>query len=853
MSSRFKEIFDYKSNKSEIDKNKFIQKLNEELSKFNFEDDYLNEGNLDILSCSEILFHTCTLENYTETRSISETNRPNITGVQVGTKRISDFNAWDYKLSYNREFDNSDDSHIIEESHHAIGCGTCREHGKIRCSSCRGVGDVTCSSCSGKGENRCSSCSGKGETQCWWCSGKGTKETGYGDSKRYERCSSCHGRGYNPCSSCRNGYVTCSSCTGKGRITCYTCYGSGEVTCYQCDGYRTMDHYFVVDASFLNLYQRLFLTNPFPGFDTLKALELGFSIQNKLFEIKEKRFKEGFFEQLQTHPLFRQICSFFDFQDSIRTRLISSRVTFFENKYFEVKFSFYGENYIIYFDQNLSKSYYADKKPSDQYELDLLNKSLKSASNNELEIAKKTILKLSKYDFISINEKEIITAIDDTQNIYEAKSEIDNRNFNNAESVLKLVTKEKKSEEDYRKLIKKLDKVYLNNTIIFSLIGLSAIVLKLFNKNSEFVLLHLGISICIIVLCIFVNKLIRNLNVARWLVILLLSVQLGYIFYIDILKGNEIRAEYLKVEEFDEFKKDKIIIPIDNGDESLFSYINFPRGVSGEAILIDEQQNANDLKYYFLVKPGFVERWYRSEVTIPNLVVDKQRRVYSDDDLEETLSRLSDQNQEIILRDWEKRLEFYARVSDLYVIENVAVEFMFNDRESFEQKQTYVVYMPRFIYELLLQKKPINNYTFSNAPSISIFESNLINNLNVTTSLSVGQSYQGGIIVNIDESGQHGYIMSIEDLGSSDWFGANELCNNYSYDGFDDWSLPSIEVLKEIYNLKNQISNFQENWYWSSTEDQNDTNLAIHLGFIYGDEMSVPKEHGKFVRAVRKF
>jgi len=853
MSSRLKEIFEYKSITVEVGKDKIQTSLNRELAKFNFEDDYLNEGNLDIISCSEISFHTCTPENFTETRNISEANRPNMTGVQVGTKRISEFNVWDYKLSFRKEFENSDDNHIIEESHHAIGCGTCRQHGKVRCSSCRGAGEITCSSCSGRGENKCSSCSGRGEIQCWSCSGKGTKETGYGDSKRYERCTSCNGRGYNPCSSCRSGYVTCSSCSGKGRVTCYTCYGSGEVTCYECNGYRTMDHYFIVNSRYLNLHQRLFLTTPYPGFDILKAIDLGFSIQNKLFDLKEYRFKEGFFDQLQNHPLFRQLCSFFDFQDSNKTRLISSRITFFENKYFEVEFCFYGEHYIIYFDQNLNKSFYADKKPSDQYELDLLSKSLKSASRNELDITKKTIQKLAKYDFISINEKAVITAIEDTQNIYEAKTEIDNRNFNYAESTLKLVTSEKKSEEDYKILIKKLDKIYLNNTILFSLIGLSAVSLKLLNKNSEFVFWNIGITICIIVLCIFVNRLIRNINVARWLVVVFLSIQFSYIFYIDIVKGNEIRAEYLKVEEFDEFKKDKIIISIDNGDESLFSYINFPRGISGEAILLNEQQNINILKYYFVVKPGFIERWYRSEVKLPNLVVNKQRRVYSDNDLKQTLSEVYDPNQELILRDWEKRLEFYARVSDLYVIENVAVEFMFNDRESFEQKQTYTVYMPKFIYELLLQNKPVSGYNLSNSPSISILESSLLNNKNLSTSLSVGQSYQGGIIVKIDESGQHGYVMSVEDLGKTDWLNANDLCDNYSYDGFDDWSLPSIDVLKEIYSLKDQIANFQENWYWSSTQDQNDENLAIHLGFISGDEMSVPKEHLKFVRAIRKF
>lgn len=533
MTTNFKNIFDYKASKIEADKAKILSVINTELSKFNFEDDYLKEGGLEIISCNEVKFHTCTLENFTDTRSISETNRPNKYGVQVGSKRISEFNSWDYKLSYNKEFQNSDDNHSIEESHHAIGCGTCKQHGKIRCSSCRGAGDITCSSCSGRGEKQCSSCSGRGETKCWSCSGKGTKETGYGDNKRIERCSSCSGRGYKPCSSCRNGYVTCSSCSGRGRVTCYTCHGSGEVTCYQCEGYRTMDHYFIVNAKFINLHQRLFVTNPFPGFHNSRANEVGFTIQNKLFEFKENRFKDGYFEQLQSHPLYRQICAFFDFKDSDKTKLISSRITFFENKYFEVSFTFYGETYTIYLDQNLSKSYYGGKKPSDQYELDLLNKSLKSASNNELDIAKKTLQKLSKYDFISINEKYIVAAIDDTKNIYEAKNEIDNKNYSYAESTLRLVSDEKKKESDYERLIKRLNRIYFINTIIFWFIGLPILYFATKLASSDFKNLNIFncIAINILIACgiLFIsnllNKRIRNIQYSRILVLLLIVVQ----------------------------------------------------------------------------------------------------------------------------------------------------------------------------------------------------------------------------------------------------------------------------------------------------------------------------------------
>lgn len=287
MASNFKDIFEFKASKIEADKVKILSVIKTELSKFNFEDDYLKEGGLEVISYNEVRFHTCTLENFTDTRSIIEANRPNKYNIQVGSRRISEFKPWDYKLSFNKKFENSDDNHSIEESHHAIGCGTCKQHGKIRCSSCRGAGDKTCSSCDGRGEKQCGNCKGAVNIKCWSCSGKGTKETGYGENKRIENCTSCSGRGSNKCTRCSNGHITCSTCSGRRKVTCYTCYGSGEVTCYQCDGYRTMDHYFVVNAKFINLHQKLFVTNPFPGFDNSRANEVGFAIQNKLLNLRK--------------------------------------------------------------------------------------------------------------------------------------------------------------------------------------------------------------------------------------------------------------------------------------------------------------------------------------------------------------------------------------------------------------------------------------------------------------------------------------------------------------------------------------------------------------------------------------
>jgi hypothetical protein len=292
MNSNLNDILQYKASEEEIDKTKLIDILNKELSKFDFEEDYLTEGFPRIEKATEVTFHTCILENFIDTRLISEANRPNRLGVPMGYKKSSEFNIWDYNLNFKKEFYNSSDSYEIPESYHAIGCSTCNQHGKIRCSSCSGAGDISCNTCSGRGEKQCTNCNGRVDIKCWSCSGKGTKETGYGENKKIERCSSCSGRGSNKCTRCSNGFVTCSTCSGRGRVTCYTCHGSGEVTCYQCEGFKTMNHYYTVTATFVNLSQDLLLTNSYPGFDKNKSQINNFNIRNKIFEYSENRFKE---------------------------------------------------------------------------------------------------------------------------------------------------------------------------------------------------------------------------------------------------------------------------------------------------------------------------------------------------------------------------------------------------------------------------------------------------------------------------------------------------------------------------------------------------------------------------------
>lgn len=525
-------ILNLKTTKNVVSKSEILSVLKKKFSDYKFESEYFTEGQLEIISSDMITFYSCNLENFSDNRMITEEFRPNSTRVEYGNKKQSDFNAWDYKLSYNREFKDSKDTHLIKESHHAIGCTNCGEKGSVRCYRCRGVGNLSCPSCQGSREKKCNKCNGTTELRCSSCSGKGIKESGYGANKTIDRCSYCDGRGSNKCVTCKNGYITCSTCEGNGRIPCSTCYESGEVTCQQCDGYKSMDYYFVVQADFLNREMELLISYPFPGFDIKKAVSNSFSIQKKMFDSSEQRFKESNFSEIQSHPIHIQIVDFFNFQDNHSSKLIKSRFSIFENKYIEVNFKFYGENYIVFFDESLKHSFYAGKSPADQYEMDLLNKALTKSVENDLNSAKSTFSKIAKFDFFKLSEKELIASIDDTLSIYKAIGFFEEKKYNLTETELKVVSGTKKTERDYSLLINKLNKVYKRNTILFYFIGVGALLLSILDASLFFFLITIGISFIPLLLSLFLNPLVRKIKFSRFFVLSMVLLQIGVTKYL---------------------------------------------------------------------------------------------------------------------------------------------------------------------------------------------------------------------------------------------------------------------------------------------------------------------------------
>jgi hypothetical protein len=163
------------------------------------------------------------------------------------------------------------------------------------------------------------------------------------------------------------------------------------------------------------------------------------------------------------------------------------------------------------------------------------------------------------------------------------------------------------------------------------------------------------------------------------------------------------------------------------------------------------------------------------------------------------------------------------------------------------------------------------------------------------TSHYIGELFGGGIVFWVDNTAQHGLIVSLVDLSWAQWSATASVTNalstwngdgnsamilgissaaqwchdylnsiNYNTGTYSDWYLPAIDQLSLIYHVryilnkniesapapKNIISG--QTGYWSSTEDY-DYNYAWSYDFYSGYAIPTNKEIGALVRAVRAF
>jgi hypothetical protein len=150
--------------------------------------------------------------------------------------------------------------------------------------------------------------------------------------------------------------------------------------------------------------------------------------------------------------------------------------------------------------------------------------------------------------------------------------------------------------------------------------------------------------------------------------------------------------------------------------------------------------------------------------------------------------------------------------------------------------------------------------------------------------IAVGHSYAGGVIFYVDGSGQHGLIAAESDCCDSvQWYNgsfvitntievevgqgqsnttkiiqtqgdgiyAASICDQLVLNGYSDWFLPSKSELNLLFQKRNMVGSFSNNYYWSSTEY--DTLKAWNQYFPFGPQYFANKSSMASVRAIRAF
>lgn len=117
----------------------------------------------------------------------------------------------------------------------------------------------------------------------------------------------------------------------------------------------------------------------------------------------------------------------------------------------------------------------------------------------------------------------------------------------------------------------------------------------------------------------------------------------------------------------------------------------------------------------------------------------------------------------------------------------------------------------------------------------------------------INEILNGGFVVYVDDSKEHGLIASTNDLGRMNYNNAKSFNPLLKLNGFSGWYLPSKNELNLLYQAHMMnIGEFANDWYWSSTE--NATTSAWIQSFSNGIQTNDRKYNANIrVRLIRSF